>query len=273
MILRVYIPALIMVTLLSACGGGQEGLSDADSDATAAVLAQTLVAEQAISDQPTPTRTLLPPNPTPKHSPTPYIPDANMIFRDDFNGQLKPEWYWENEIPEQWAITEQGWLQITGDDNGLFNTSTQNNLLWMDTPTGNFEFSTHLVVDPVSNHQQAAIIIYGNNQNYLSVARGYCLKFVCEMVGDAVFMEYQINGIWWFSSIALTDSDLYLKLVVQDDVLTAYYAVEQGVWIEIASLNSFYNFERIGLSVSNVDNEAIEGDVVAEFEYFEVIQN
>lgn len=268
-----YILLVLFITVaLSACSSDSDQLSDEDSLATSVVLAQTIIAETSAAIPPTATNTPIPPTPTHEVTVWPTDLPAQVFFRDDFIGQLRPEWSWLNEVPEQWTITPDGWLQITADDFGLSNTYTQNNMLLVEVPLGNLEIITHIVADPQVNFQQAGIFVYGDNQNYISVNLAFCAIGRCKTGGNGVFMDYQIGGIYWFSSLPLTESDVYLKLAFQENVFIAYYSIEPGVWIEIGRLDGYFAFSRVGIGASNVDFTSEDNDLVAQFEYFEVIQ-
>ena len=263
---------LLFVVSFSACANDGDTLSEIDRNLTAVVLAQTIIAQQEQPTQPLATSTSLPPRDTGEFQPPVSTPSTNVIFRDDFNGQLDSSWFWENEIVEQWTITNQGWLKITADDDGLKLSGAQNNLLWHGIPVGNFEFSTHIILDPDSTYQRGGILIFGNNQNYVFLNRGYCDHIDCGETKNAVIMEYQINGIWWFASIPVTETDVYLKLRINRGEITASYSTNGADWIDIYDLVVFFDFDRIGIGVSNGDLSSIDDDLVVEFDYFEVIQ-
>jgi hypothetical protein len=68
------------------------------------------------TETPVPTNTALPTE-TPKPTNTPL--PAGVLFRDDFNGEFQPGWDWENENPDKWTFTDDGWLQIIGEHDSL----------------------------------------------------------------------------------------------------------------------------------------------------------
>jgi len=270
---RFLTPLLLIIFVLAACGGGEpERLSTEDIRATAAVLAETQIAQTAAAVPPT-----QPPSPatdTPAAAePTEAPPLAeNVIFRDDFTTELDPGWFWESELPDRWTITPDGWLQITAADAGLVNAYRQDNLLFRDIPAGDFSISTFVRANPLHNFQQASIFIYLDNQNYVSVNRAICTISLCNAIGNGIFMEYQIGGIYYFFSAPLTETEVYLKLSVENNQIIGYYATTPGDWIQINFINYFAAFTKVGLSASNVDSANQVNDLVAQFDYFEITQ-
>jgi hypothetical protein len=104
----------------------------------------------------------------------PTATPENQLFRDDFNGLLQPGWTWENENPNRWNLTSDGWLEILGEDAALLYGQAQSNLLWRELPESDFAITVHLNAVPVANFQQATIYLYEDTQNYVAINRGYC---------------------------------------------------------------------------------------------------
>ena len=110
------------------------------------------------TDTPEPTATEIPPTNTPEPTSTPEpptltpLPDGTM-FRDDFEGNLQPGWTWINEDTNRWSFVEGGWLEIVGDDPGLYGASdfALINFLTRDVPEGEYVISTHVPSNPTEN--------------------------------------------------------------------------------------------------------------------------
>jgi hypothetical protein len=161
------------------------------------------------TDTPVPTATALPAETQrPANTPLP----AGILFRDDFEGELQPGWEWENENPDKWTFTDGGWLQIIGESNNLLRENQQNNLLWYPLPTGDFVITVHLKTQPFENFHQAAIYIYQDPENYVTINRGYC--DLCPTGGNGFYMDYEISGAMGNYNIATSAEDVYLRLVL-----------------------------------------------------------
>jgi len=115
--------------------------------------------------EPTPVPPTVPPEPTVEPSPELTSTPEKQIFRDDFTGELQPGWTWESENPDRWTITDDGWLQIIGEDSSLLADEQQSNLLWMDLPGGDFVITVHMKAQPIVNFQQATLYIYEDPDN------------------------------------------------------------------------------------------------------------
>ena len=224
--------------------------------------------------QPPPTAT---PEPTETSVPTqaltdPVIPTTTpeyMIFRDDFEGSIRPEWTWENEKPERWSITPDGWLQIAGEDTGLLYGQQQSNLLWTDLPDSAYAITVHLKAAPIANFAQAAIYLYENPENDVAINRGFCGP--CSTGGNGIYMEYKINGQGGAYMVPFSETDLYLMLEDKDHVISRYYATSPEQWERLGRFGDYFKFKRVGLGVTNADqNGAHAEDLVGSFDFFEI---
>lgn len=225
--------------------------------------------------KPTPLSPTVPPVPTVKPSPepTPTInPTAtpeNQLFRDDFTGELQPGWTWENENPALWTFTDDGWLQIIGEDASLLNEQPQSNLLWRDLPSGDGIITIHLKTQPLSNFQQATLYLYEDLDNYVALNRGFC--DLCVDGGNAFYFEFKISGAFGTYNQVTNATDVYLRLTREGDVISGYYATEPGQWERIGRYGgSYFDFKRVGIGVTNSDPSGLNGDLVGQFDYFEI---
>ncbi len=190
------------------------------------------------------------------------------IFRDDFNGQLNPAWKWQNEDASHYKMNGDGWLEITGGNESILAGGQQTNLLWITLPEEEIEISIHLRSQPLFDFQRAGLLLHRDSENYVSLTRGHCTQ--CLLGGNGIFLEYSLNGQRGKYTTPFNGSDLYLMLVVEQEIVSAFHAVEAGEWQHIASLENDIRFERAALSVTN-DTAWNEGyDVVGMFDYLEI---
>ncbi len=209
-----------------------------------------------------PTATL---EPTQTPEPTQTALPEGVLFRDDFEGSLQPGWEWENENPERWTFTDDGWLQIIGEGPSLLGDQNQSNLLWHSLPKGDFVISVHLKTLPFENFHQSTIYIYEDPENYIALNRGYC--DICASGGGGFFMEYKIDQLFGAYNVATDEEDVYLRLESKDNMISGYYAFEPGNWQRLGRFGNFFEFSRVGIGVTNV---GAENDVVGKFDYFEI---
>lgn len=246
----------LTLAILAACGGEP---APAPTPVPATPVPTTQVpptAEPSATPIPEPTATLAP-------TKTP-LPEG-VLFRDDFDGAIDPGWEWENENPDRWALTEDGWLQIVGSPSSLLGDGSQENLLWHDLPTGDFVINAHLKALPFENFHQATIYIYEDPDNYIALNRGYC--DICPTGGGGFYMEYKVTGNFGAYNVATEADDVYLRLESGNQMISGYYAFEPDGWQRLGRFGNFFDFTRVGIGVSNVG--ATE-DVVGQFDYFEI---
>jgi len=217
-----------------------------------------------------PTNTSLPTNtPLPTETPKPTMTPlpVGVLFRDDFEGELQSGWEWENENPAKWTFTDDGWLQIIGEYNSLLGENQQNNLLWYSLPAGDFVVTVHLKTKPFENFQQAAIFIYEDPENYVTINRGYCDP--CSTGGNGFYMDYKIGGEWGGYKAKTDSEDVYLRLESKGNTISGYYATVPDQWERLGRFGNFFQFRKVGIGVSNV---RASNDVVGLFDYFEISQ-
>ena len=201
--------------------------------------------------------------------PTPADTPVGQIFRDDFTDNIQTGWTWENENPTRWDILPEGWLQITGEDASLINDGQQSNLLCRDAPAGDFQITVHLSANPVMDFQQAAIYLYQNGDNFIALNRGYCS--FCNTGGSGVFMDYKFSGKLGTFLARTTDTDVYLRLVSQNDTLAGYYAFEIDAWQRFGQVGNNLELPKICLGVSNLDSAGTKYmDLEGKFDYLEI---
>lgn len=191
-----------------------------------------------------------------------------LIFRDNFTFNLQNGWEWQHENPSRWEITPEGWLKITGEDQSLLANGAQSNLLCRDAPSGNYQVTTHIFAEPSEDFQQATLYLYQDGENFAAVNRGYCSQ--CETGGNGMFMEHKVAGNWEAFNVRTQDTDVYLRLSKQDNIITGYYAFEPEDWQSLGTVQSALDISKICLGVSNVDSVGVLGDLVGEFDFLEV---
>jgi beta-xylosidase len=216
---------------------------------------------------PLPTATL---EPTATSTVVPSATPAGQIFRDDFAVQPGPGWRWENENSSRWSITPDGWLQIIAEDGGILAGEKQSNLLWRDLPSGEFAISVHVKTQPTTNFQQAAIFLYDDINNYVAINRGFCAPCFSGQDGNGIYMDYKINGQGDAYQLHVDQSDVYLRLVFQANVISAYYAFAPEAWQRLGRFGNYFQFRQVGLGAANLDKTNQNEDLAAQYDYFEI---
>jgi len=246
----------VLVLPLAACGGTPPPSGDAPV-ATNTLPVVVVVPTDTKPPEPTLTNTLEPTN-TPE----------GQIFHDDFNVGLKLGWTWQDENPDRWRITPEGWLEIAGEDPSLLGDGHQSNLLCRPAPAGDYQITVHVYANTFANFQQATLYVYMDGQNYIALLRGFCGP--CFSGGNGLFMEYKMAGSPGAYKIPTDESYVFLRLVVQGTSITGYYAFAPEEWQRFGSIGNFIKDPSICLGVSNVDGQGIDADLVGMFDYIDI---
>ncbi len=190
-----------------------------------------------------------------------FSADVAIPFRDDFNSKsLGSDWYFIREDPTHWNLEAPGYFQITtqaGDLSGSYNNAQ--NVLLRPAPAIDFEIATAVKFNPTPGWQQAGLVIYQDDDNYLRLTR-------CQIGNDMVEFLQESDGI---PSSLVAECNLettYLKIVKTDNTYTGYYSANGSDWIEVYEYSDVsLSDPKIGLTAFQI-READEGPV--QFDFF-----
>ena len=244
--------------------------SSPDEQATMAAVARTTTATITSSPMLLPTETEVPipeESPTPDPSPTP----EGLVFRDDFSGELAQGWIWGNENPEKWSLTEDRGLEIIGEDAfDLSGDFPQNNVLLRELPQGEIAVTVHLEADPDTDFQQAALWLWESGETYVRINRGYC----SHCGGSGFFFDYVIPGLpnGSYELPGFDQTDVYLRIEITSDMISLYYGLEPGQWQRLGRFGNAFQFDQVGIGVTNLDPFGADDDLVARFDWFEITE-
>ncbi|MBW1784893.1 MAG: VCBS repeat-containing protein [Deltaproteobacteria bacterium] len=188
-----------------------------------------------------------------------------VSFRDDFENELQAGWEWISDDEPHWSITNRpGYLQFT-----LWTGYATDRLL-RQAPEGDFEMVAKVRIDPVSNFQQAGLMIYQDQDNYLSFVKAYCIlprvRDLC--VGRGVYFDKIYQGtVGWSNFPTEIDfaGDVYLRIIRVGDSFTAYYGADGGTWHEMGTHTANFQSPLVGI-VAGASTYAIN----AEIDFFEI---
>jgi hypothetical protein len=202
----------------------------------------------------TPTRTA---TVTRTSSPTPSpTGGAGCTWRDDFITALASGWHWVRQDPSAWNLFERpGFLRIHTQLGDLDFNDAQNILLRA-APAGDWEISTRLDFVPGDFFQQAGLLAYQDDDHYVAVGR--MNYYGLELVGLIAEYEDAPEGAYIISN----QNPVFLRLVKQGALYTAYFGADGVSWTEIGhfsnaplsdvqvGLGAWHSFEEEGASVT-----------------------
>lgn len=93
-------------------------------------------------------------------------------FYEGFNwSYLAPEWFWVRENQNKWSLlAKPGSLRIAT-QYGTLDGGTANNILLRPAPVVSYELSTRVQIDSVQNYQEAALMLYRDDDNYVKLSK------------------------------------------------------------------------------------------------------
>ena len=105
-------------------------------------------------------------------TPTPTPTQAGHT--DEFtSGTLNGAWSWVREDSANWSLTARsGYMRIACQSGDLHSSSNNaRNLLLRTAPVGDWTMTARMEFSPASNYQQAGLLVYKDDDNYLKLVR------------------------------------------------------------------------------------------------------
>lgn len=197
---------------------------------------------------PVPVQTTLPETSI-SSSPEPKL-STDLTRSDEFNSPiLKKMWFWKNEDPTHWNLnTNSGYLSITTQFGDIYaTTNNAQNILLQTAPEENFIIITKLAISSDTHAQQAGLVVYGDDDNYIRLTRGFMYN------GNRVeYIEEQDGLITSTNYIDVDAGDIYLAIKKTDGIYVGSYSLNGIEWFEIdQSVNFFDASLKIGLVAFN----------------------
>lgn len=181
-----------------------------------------------------------------------FVRDINI--KDDFDSlELNNTWYWVNEDPETWSLSDRpGFLKITTRKGDIYGGSRDmRNILLQDSP-GDWTIETKFTASgrPSVIYQQGALLAYQDMDNYMKLdweaqSNGTIIQVIREINGSV--SSNSING-----NIVGDSNTIWLRIRKNGNVYRAYYSVDGETFIQLGT-DYVLNFTNVqtGLSASN----------------------
>jgi uncharacterized protein (TIGR02145 family) len=180
--------------------------------------------------------------------PCPLVPRPEAF---EFAGTLGDGWQWTRENPPSWSLTSRpGYLAIDLDYGDLWDNWTNNcrNMLLRPAPTGDFAMQVHLEVSLVANINQAHILLYENDDNYVRyglVNSGGLLYVNClQEIGASP--QPQVFNVCVGTSV-------YLRIVKVGTSARLWYSFDGLTWLQHTYISN------LGFTPTHVGLVAFDG--------------
>jgi regulation of enolase protein 1 (concanavalin A-like superfamily) len=181
---------------------------------------------------------------------------------------LGTQWYWVRENSAKWSLSAApGSMRITAQTGDLYaSVNNQKNILLQEAPEGDFTINTKLTfpAKPSSNYQQAGLVIYQDDDNYVKLVRGY-------FNGNAFEFDKEVSGVFGYSGTAdtITATTIYLRITKVGNVYTGYYSTDGTNYTQVGT-TQFTNFTSIKVGmISNLGGDGTT-EINADFDYFNI---
>jgi regulation of enolase protein 1 (concanavalin A-like superfamily) len=161
--------------------------------------------------------------------------DSGTSFVDDFSGQaLNPRWHWAREDPTHWSLSAApGFLRITTQQKDISGTENTAPLLLQSLApyaSQDFNLQTRVTITPTANSQQAGLIVYGDDDNYVKLTHGY-------LEGPTFDFTQEVAGA--VQSIRVpapkNANTFYLRILKLAKNYYAYYSANGSDWTVIGT--------------------------------------
>jgi cytochrome c len=196
--------------------------------------------------------------------------DAPQSPSDEFDGTSLNLCRWSQIVrhePDGYSVAD-GRLTLPAAHGDFFANGANNNpnILLQPAPAGEWTAQTRMTFNPNENYEQAGIVVYGDDANYVKAdyvhANGRGLEFLRE-VNDVA------SGFGGFVGIGDRPTTVDLRVTSDGTTLRAYYRFEGGPWTaygEPAPLAGVPN-PKIGI-YANDANATVTSRDDAVFDYF-----
>jgi hypothetical protein len=193
------------------------------------------------------------------------FPEFSTAWSDEFSSTLQPSWWWVNENPTTMNLNTTGYMMISTAPYGVGGE----NLLVQKMPLFDFWMETHVIFEPTSNFQIASLVIFGDEDNYLSFGRAYCDSPAC--AGNAIYYDYVKSGAGEGSNFqtSVTETDeAYLRVLREGSTFFGFYRNETSKWLLIGShdWDAPVDADSIGITAA----QGYAGYEDAYFDYFHI---
>jgi hypothetical protein len=183
------------------------------------------------------------------------------------------------EASSLWSLTEQaGFLTVETGNSYLLSEGGNTPLLLYDAPDGDFELRARLLFSPAHNFQSAAIVIYADDDHYVSLNRALRIMAspcpppdVC--TGDGVYLDDDQRHIAGdifvnFTGDVPTGQPILLRLIRRGETYMGYWSLDGNSWVFVAETTASLDPVGVGLFANN--GETGSPSVPAYFDFFEV---
>jgi regulation of enolase protein 1 (concanavalin A-like superfamily) len=207
-------------------------------------------------------------------------PAAEVVFRDDFSGELADGWAVVRENPAKVSLESRpGYLRILTERGTIGEDSNVKNL-YLRGISGDFILDTRIEFDPEAAQQYAGIIVYADDQNAVSIGLAYAAGplgvfrgVVMLTVSDGEVPSGTPPVAFYSDSNVSNPNTVYLRLLRRGDRFVGGFSENGVLYNDIGTItNDLPAAVSVGLGAANGDSaNCAECDISipADFDYFQ----
>ena len=202
---------------------------------------------------------------------------------DDFVGAELDTTRWNRNVRVDQSLTvADGMLNIPLTNSDLYQTTnTTPNIVLQDLPAGEFEVTTKVTLNAVRGYQQAGLIVYGDDDNYLKlVYSGRSTAAAGSKAANVIQFAKETAGAATETNSANLGADfpdtVWLRMSSTDgNAVTASYSSDGATWLPVTAANASRDLSgitapKVGLLALGATAAGGADGLVAEFEYFTI---
>ena len=196
-----------------------------------------------------------------------FIPRTyNKTWTDEFNSEtLDSAWSWLMEDPTHWSLTNNpGFLQITTQTGGLF-SGAYHNFLVTEAPSEDYRITTKVTISPTETFQGATIVVYGDDDNFVRVARRYSTE------GNEVnFRQFSSGTVVKGIRVSESATTVYLRITKEGDTYSGFYSVDGISYTYIGQSEAVLTSSKIGILSENGPSTT---EIPSDYDFFRLETN
>lgn len=200
-------------------------------------------------------------------------PEAPNLMDDFGSTTLNAGWSWVREDNTHWSLTDRpGYMRIETEQGGLIGAANAKNLLLRSPLGGRYAISTRVIYKPDTNFQNAGLLVYQDDDNFLWLGRGYCDLPNCK--GNAIYFDHGEGGSFVgsnFGTAVTNKKEAYLKIEHKGLRYIGYYSADGVNWTKIGKHVVADTFTpKVGIATSNGNQDT--PDKNADFDFFRMVK-
>ncbi len=197
---------------------------------------------------------------------------TSNTYSDNFNSTIiNAEWGWVRQDNSKWSLDGTGLCLTTQNGTLAEAVNTSKNILLKNVPTGDYVITTKLDFSPTQENQEAGLIVYFDDDNYLYLSKAYTSS------GNQLLAVNENGAFQTINSINDSfGSAVYLKIDKSGDSYSMYASSDGTNWGSplYTYINRFSAKPvKLGIFAQNGDTQAPGIDAAFDFVDIKVVGN